>query len=42
MFKRVGLFIITNLAIVFVLSIVLNLLGIGPMLDQFPNGLPSG
>jgi heat shock protein HtpX len=28
------LFVITNLAIVFVLSIVLNLLGVGPMLDQ--------
>jgi heat shock protein HtpX len=34
MFKRITLFIITNLAIVFVLSIVLNLLGVGPMLDQ--------
>jgi len=34
MFKRIGLFLITNLAIVFVLSIVLNLLGVGPMLDQ--------
>lgn len=34
MFKRIGLFLITNLAIVFVLSIVLNLLGVGPMLNQ--------
>jgi len=34
MFKRITLFLITNLAIVFVLSIVLNLLGVGPMLDQ--------
>jgi heat shock protein HtpX len=34
MFKRIILFVITNLAIVFVLSIVLNLLGVGPMLNQ--------
>jgi len=34
MFKRIVLFMFTNLAIVFVLSIALNLLGIGPMLDQ--------
>jgi len=34
MFKRIILFMVTNLAIVFVLSIVLNLLGVGPMLDQ--------
>ena len=34
MFKRVTLFLITNLAIVFVLSIVLNLLGVGPMLNE--------
>jgi heat shock protein HtpX len=34
MFKRIALFLITNFAIVFVLSIVLNLLGVGPMLDQ--------
>lgn len=34
MFKRIVLFLITNLAIVFVLSIVLNLLGVGPMLNQ--------
>lgn len=33
MFKRVALFVITNLAIVFVLSIVLNMLGVGGMLD---------
>lgn len=34
MFKRITLFLITNLAIVFVLSIVLNLLGVGPLLTQ--------
>jgi len=34
MFKRITLFLITNLAIVFVLSIVLNMLGVGPMLTQ--------
>jgi heat shock protein HtpX len=34
MFKRITLFLITNLAIIFVLSIVLQLLGIGPMLDE--------
>jgi len=34
MFKRVMLFIITNLAIIFVLSVVLNLLGVGPMLTR--------
>jgi len=34
MFKRISLFLITNLAIVFVLSVVVNLLGVGPMLDQ--------
>ena len=34
MFKRVGLFVITNLAIVLILSLVLNLLGVGPMLDE--------
>uniref|UniRef100_A0A831UJC3 Protease HtpX homolog n=1 Tax=Geobacter metallireducens TaxID=28232 RepID=A0A831UJC3_GEOME len=34
MFKRVMLFIITNLAIIFILSIVLNLLGIGPILTR--------
>jgi heat shock protein HtpX len=40
MFKRIILFMITNLAIIFVLSIVLNLLGVGPMLDQ--HGLNMG
>jgi heat shock protein HtpX len=39
MFKRIGLFIITNLAIVLVLSIVLNLLGVGRMLDESGVGL---
>lgn len=34
MFKRIVLFLITNLAILFVLSIVMNLLGVGPMLNQ--------
>lgn len=34
MFKRIALFLITNLAIVFVFSVVLNLLGVGPMLNQ--------
>jgi len=34
MLKRIVLFLITNLAIMFVLGIVLNLLGVGPMLDQ--------
>ncbi len=34
MFKRITLYMNTNLAIIFVLSIVLKLLGIGPMLDQ--------
>jgi heat shock protein HtpX len=34
MFKRVALFVITNLAVVFILSIVLNLLGVGGMLDE--------
>ena len=40
MFKRITLFLITNLAIIFVLSIVLQLLGIGPMLDE--QGLNMG
>ena len=31
MFKRIGLFLITNLAIVFVLSITLRLLGVDPI-----------
>ena len=39
MFKRVILFVITNLAIVFILSIVLNLLGVGQILDQQGVGL---
>ena len=39
MFKRVALFIITNLAIVFVLGIVLSLLGVGRILDQQGVGL---
>lgn len=34
MFKRVGLFIITNLAIIFVLSIILSLFGVGSVLDE--------
>jgi heat shock protein HtpX len=37
--KRVLLFIGTNLAIIFVLSIVLNLLGVGSMLDEQGVGL---
>ncbi len=39
MFKRVALFVITNLAVVFILSIVLNLLGVGSMLDEQGVGL---
>ena len=39
MFKRITLFVLTNLAIVFVLGIVLNLLGVGSMLDQQGVGL---
>jgi heat shock protein HtpX len=39
MFKRITLFILTNLAIVFVLSIVLNLLGVGRILDEQGVGL---
>ena len=39
MFKRVMLFVITNLAIVFILSIVLSLLGVGQILDQQGVGL---
>jgi heat shock protein HtpX len=34
MFKRIFLFLITNLAIIFVLSIILNLFGVGPMLTE--------
>jgi len=40
MFKRIVLFLITNLAVVFVLSIVLELLGVGPVLNQ--QGLDMG
>lgn len=39
MMKRVVLFVITNLAIVFVLSIVLSLLGVGRILDEQGVGL---
>jgi heat shock protein HtpX len=39
MFKRVALFLVTNLAIVFVLGIVLNLLGVGRILDEQGVGL---
>ncbi len=39
MFKRVILFLITNLAIVLVLGIVLNLLGVGRILDEQGLGL---
>jgi heat shock protein HtpX len=39
MFKRVMLFLITNLAIVFVLGIVLNLLGVSRILDEQGLGL---
>ena len=39
MFKRIMLFVITNLAIVFVLSIVLHLLGVGRILDEKGIGL---
>lgn len=39
MFKRVGLFILTNLAIVLVLSVVLSLLGVGCILDESGVGL---
>lgn len=42
MFKRIILFIITNLAIVFVLGIVLNLLGVGRILDEQGVGLDLG
>lgn len=41
MFKRIILFLITNLAIMLVLSVVLQLLGIGPMLDQYGLNLGS-
>ena len=39
MFKRVVLFLVTNLAIVFVLGVVLNLLGVGRILDEQGLGL---
>lgn len=39
MFKRVMLFLITNLAIILVLGVVLNLLGVGSMLDEQGVGL---
>lgn len=39
MFKRIALFIVTNLAIIFVLSIVLNLLGVDRILDTQGTGL---
>ena len=39
MFKRIGLFIITNLAIIAILSLVLHLLGIGQILDEQGVGL---
>jgi heat shock protein HtpX len=39
MFKRIALFIITNLAIIFVLSIVLSLLGVDRILDEQGTGL---
>jgi heat shock protein HtpX len=39
MFKRITLFIITNLAIIFVLSIVLNLLGFSGILDEQAIGI---
>jgi len=42
MFKRIALFIITNLAIIFVLSVVLSLLGIGRILDEQGIGLDLG
>lgn len=42
MFKRIGLFLITNLAIIFVLSIVLSLLGVDRILDEQGAGLDLG
>jgi len=39
MFKRVMLFVVTNLAILLVLGVVLNLLGVGSMLDEQGVGL---
>lgn len=34
MFKRIGLFLITNLLVVITISIILNVLGVGPYLTQ--------
>ena len=39
MFKRIGLFIVTNLAIIAILSVVLHLLGVGRILDEQGVGL---
>ncbi len=39
MFKRVGLFLLTNVAILVVLSVILGLLGIGGMLDEDQIGI---
>ncbi len=39
MFKRIGLFVITNLAIVLILSLVLHLFGVGQILDEQGVGL---
>jgi heat shock protein HtpX len=39
MFKRIGLFIITNLAIIAILSVVLHLFGVGQILDEQGVGL---
>jgi len=39
MFKRVALFVATNLAVVFVLSIVLRLLGVDTLLDESGAGI---
>jgi heat shock protein HtpX len=39
MFKRVALFVATNLAVVLVLSIVLRLLGVDQMLDESGAGI---
>ena len=36
MFKRVALFLATNLAVILVLSIVLRLLGVDSILDERP------
>ena len=39
MFKRVALFIATNLAVILVLSIVLRLLGVDSILDEQQVGI---